>query len=298
MKKIVIYLLAFTLTGSLWSCDENEPSSHSIFDTTDESGTAFDQWLLSNYVYPYNIEVKYKMEDIESSMDYTLAPAMPDKCMALAKLIKYLWLEAYDEVAGLEFTRTYVPRIIHMIGSGAYNSNNTVILGTAEGGLKITLYRINNINPQTITAAELNDAYLKTMHHEFGHILNQIKNYPVDFLSITQNDYIGDDWNSASLAEAKEKGFVSQYARSYDSEDFVEIISIFVTRDQETWDVLLESANTTAPGNEKTGKQLIEQKFEIVKNYLKDSWNIDIYKLREVVLRRGNSIDQLDLTHI
>ena len=34
MKKIVIYLLALTLTGCLWSCDDDKPSGHSIFDTT------------------------------------------------------------------------------------------------------------------------------------------------------------------------------------------------------------------------------------------------------------------------
>lgn len=300
MRKIVIYLLALTLTGCLWSCDDDKPSGHSIFPTDEEPGSTFDQWLLYNYTYPYNIEVKYKMEDIESDMTYTLAPALPDKCMALSKLIKYLWLEAYDEVAGVTFTRTYVPRIIHMIGSGAYNSNNTVILGTAEGGLKITLYRVNDIDPERITAAELNDNYLKTMHHEFAHILHQTKSYSTEYQNITGTDYIGDEWSSISqtLPMARSLGFVSQYARMAPDEDFVEMISIFVTRDEAAWEAILKSADVKAGGNDKTGRQLLEQKFEIVKDYLKNSWNIDIYKLRTVVQRRGDSIDQLDLTHI
>ena len=46
------------------------------------------------------------------------------------------------------------------------------------------------------------------------------------------------------------------------------------------------------------GKALLEQKFEIVKDYLKNSWGIDIYELRSVVQRRGNSLGQLDLTQI
>ena len=300
MKKIVIYLLALTLTGCLWSCDDDKPSGHSIFDTNEEPGSEFDEWLLYNYVYPYNIEVKYKMEDIEADMKYTLAPAMPDKCIALSKVIKYLWLEAYDEVAGLTFTRTYTPRVIHMIGSGAYNTNNTVILGTAEGGLKITLYKVNDIDPEHVTAAELNDAYLKTMHHEFAHILHQTKNYSTEYQNITGKDYIGDDWSSNSQTEAlaRSKGFISRYARYSADEDFVEMISIFVTRDQDAWEAMLEASNTVAEGNKETGKALLEQKFEIVKDYLKNSWNIDIYELRSVVQRRGNSLDQLDLTQI
>ncbi|WP_298611075.1 putative zinc-binding metallopeptidase [uncultured Odoribacter sp.] len=300
MKKIIIYLLALTLTGCLCSCDDDKPSGHSIFPTDGEEGSEFDQWLLYNYVYPYNIEVKYKMEDIESDMKYTLAPALPDKCVALSKVIKYLWLEAYDEVAGLTFTRTYTPRVIHMIGSGAYNTNNTVVLGTAEGGLKITLYKVNDIDPETVTAAQLNSDYLKTMHHEFAHILHQTKNYSTEYQNITGKDYIGDQWSSGSQTEAlaRAKGFISRYARYSADEDFVEMISIFVTRDQDAWEALLEASNTVADGNTETGKALLEQKFEIVKDYLKNSWNIDIYELRSVVQRRGNSLDQLDLTKI
>ena len=240
------------------------------------------------------------MEDIEADMKYTLAPAMPDKCIALSKVIKYLWLEAYDEVAGLTFTRTYTPRVIHMIGSGAYNTNNTVVLGTAEGGLKITLYRVNDIDPEHVTAAQLNDAYLKTMHHEFAHILHQTKNYSTEYQNITGKDYIGDDWSSNSQTEAlaRSKGFISRYARYSADEDFVEMISIFVTRDEAAWEALLKASETVAEGNKETGRALLEQKFEIVKDYMKNSWNIDIYKLRTVVQRRGDSLGQLDLTQI
>jgi substrate import-associated zinc metallohydrolase lipoprotein len=187
-----------------------------------------------------------------------------------------------------------------MIGSGAYNTNNTVVLGTAEGGLKITLYKVNDIDPEHVTAAQLNDAYLKTMHHEFAHILHQTKNYSTEYQNITGKDYIGDDWSSNSQTEAlaRSKGFISRYARYSADEDFVEMISIFVTRDQDSWEAMLEASNTVAEGNKETGKALLEQKFEIVKDYLKNSWGIDIYELRSVVQRRGNSLDQLDLTQI
>lgn len=57
----------------------DEPTTTSIFDEEEEvAETEFDQWLLHNYT-SYNIAFKYRMEDIESSMDYTLAPAEIDK---------------------------------------------------------------------------------------------------------------------------------------------------------------------------------------------------------------------------
>lgn len=50
-----------------------------------------------------------------------------------------------------------------------------MVLGTAEGGMKITLYNVNDINPDKIDINLLNEYYFQTMHHEFAHILHQTK---------------------------------------------------------------------------------------------------------------------------
>lgn len=87
-----------------------------------------------------------------------------------------MWLEAYDEATGNpNFLRQYIPKTIHFIGSPAYEDNGTMVLGTAEGGMKITLYNVNDINPDQIDINLLNDYYFQTMHHEFAHILHQTK---------------------------------------------------------------------------------------------------------------------------
>ena len=190
MKKIIIYLPALILLLSICSCNRDEISSESIFVDPAAPRTPFDEWLLNNYTYPYNIDFKYRMEDMESDLKYQLAPAKVENSIAIAKLVRYLWLEAYNEHLGIDFLRTYVPRVIHLIGSGAYNTNNTVVLGTAEGGMKITLYDINGLDLDNITINDLNSRYLRTMHHEFAHILHQTKNYPVEFQLITGTKYL------------------------------------------------------------------------------------------------------------
>ncbi|MDR1199156.1 MAG: putative zinc-binding metallopeptidase [Prevotellaceae bacterium] len=294
MNKIKIFLAAFFLAAVCWSCSEEKLSDQSVFvDPDPATVTDFDKWLLSNYVYPYNISFKYKMEDIETNMTYDVVPATVRNSIAIAKLIKHLWIEVYDQVSGIDFTRTYIPRVIHLIGSGAYNTNNTVLLGTAEGGMKVTLYRINDLDINNISLDLLTDRYLKTMYHEFAHILHQTKNYPVEFKAISNNDYIGGDWSSidATAAQAYQLGFISRYARSEPNEDFVELLAIYVTRGQANWDSILAAAGTN-------GVAIINQKFEIVKNYLRDSWNIDINELRRVFELRGSMIDQLDLVNL
>jgi substrate import-associated zinc metallohydrolase lipoprotein len=294
MNKIKIFLVTFFVAATCWSCSEEKLNEQSVFVDPDPAlQSDFDRWLLTNYAYPYNISFKYKMEDIETNMTYELAPATIDKSIAIAKIIKHLWLEVYDQVAGVDFTRTYIPRVIHLIGSGAYDTNNTVLLGTAEGGIKVTLYRINDLNVNNITIEMLTDRYLKTMYHEFAHILHQTKDYPADFKSISNSDYIGSEWNSNSstLANAYTLGFASRYARKEANEDFVETLAIYVTRGQANWDSILAQAGTN-------GAAIINQKFEIVKNYLRDSWNIDINELRRVFEMRGSMLNQLDLINL
>ena len=56
--------------------------------------------------------------------------------------------------------------------------------------------------------------------------------------------YVGDScWDTYKTdASALQVGLISRYAGSEDTEDFVELISIYVTRPQEAWDKLLTTA--------------------------------------------------------
>ncbi|MDR1527128.1 MAG: putative zinc-binding metallopeptidase [Dysgonamonadaceae bacterium] len=292
MKEVKLYLIMFLMAGICWSCKEDAISDESIFKDSTKELSEFDKWILVNYTYPYNIVFKYKMEDIESDHSYQLVPADPDKSIAFAKFIKYLWLDAYAEHKGVDFPRMYAPRVIHLIGSGAYNSNNTYLLGTAEEGLKITLFRVNDFDPVNPSIPEIKDR-MRTLYHEFSHILHQKKNYSEEFQKITNDDYILNDWSSstATLQIAYEKGFVSRYARKEPNEDFVEIIARYVVYGQENWDAILKAAGTD-------GAAKINQKFEIVQNYLTVSWGIDINELRRVFETRLDNMDKLDLTHL
>ena len=153
MKKYIIYSLIMTLTCGLGACnnDEDVDKANSIFSTEEVDRSPFDKWILGNYTHPYNIALKYRMEDNESDMTHILAPAEYKKSVVLAKIIKHVWLEAYDEATGNpNFLRQYIPKTIHFIGSPAYEDNGTMVLGTAEGGMKITLYNVNDINPDQI----------------------------------------------------------------------------------------------------------------------------------------------------
>lgn len=290
MKKY-IYTLLFAASIVLGACSEDKLDSHSIFNTESPERDAFDTWLLLNYVVPYNIQFNYKYIDKESDNTYNLIPAEYDKCVAMAKLTKYLWIDSYNELLGETFIKTYCPRMIQLIGSKAYNSQGSVVLGTAEGGLKITLYNVNELNANSPDIDFLNTWFFKTMHHEFAHILHQTKNYSTDF-NLISTDYQGPSWlNLESDEVANTMGFITRYASFSPDEDFVEIISNYITHDAGYWENVLNNGGAL-------GKIKLQKKFDIVRKYLKDSWSIDIDKLRDIVQRRSGSLSEVDLENL
>ena len=56
------------------SCGEDDLEDSKFRKMTVERNE-FDNWLLANYVQPYNIDLKYQLEDIETDMSYNLVPA-------------------------------------------------------------------------------------------------------------------------------------------------------------------------------------------------------------------------------
>ena len=136
MKKIKYLCWIFAAALAMVSCSEDELDPNSIFNTEAPERNEFDNWILENYVAPYNVDLKYRFSDIESDLNYNVTPADYNKSIALAQLVKYLWLDVYDELTYPEFLPTYCPKVMHFVGSGEYESNGSVVLGTAEYAAK------------------------------------------------------------------------------------------------------------------------------------------------------------------
>lgn len=293
-----IYMLMLALVMGLGfvACSDNDPDGPTIFPVTSPERDQLDMWLQKNYTSPYNIDFKYKMEDIESDYQYTLTPADSAKSAKLAIIIKYLWLDSYAEVLEPDFVKHNVPRVIHLIGSPAYNSNGTIVLGTAEGGLKVTLYQVNSLTDAMLESyASMTEYYFHTMHHEFTHILNQKKPYDTSYNKITESGYVSGNWYQVQDSVAHGKGFVTPYAMSEGLEDFAEMLSTYITYTPEQWQAILDDAQKV--GGEEAVAAL-NQKLNIVRNYMLDSWDVDIDVLRAAILRRGKELSSLDLEHL
>lgn len=290
MKKQLYKLLILVVSFAFVSCNMDMiDKDSSVFEDENETITPFDKWLYTTYTQPYNISFKYKLKDIESDHKYNLVPAELRKSEVLAQIVKEVWFDAYDELVDTTFLKTYAPRLIHLVGSPAYNEDGSMTVGTAEGGLKVTLYLVNWINIESIDMQMLNKYYFHTMHHEFAHILHQTKTFDEDFQKISESNYIGNDWtyHNSDTVGVRSKGFISAYSMMNYKEDFVELYAYYVTNTEEWWN------NQLSKGSEE-GKAIINQKLDIVKDYFKTRWNIDMDDMRSVVLRRSDEVLTMD----
>ncbi len=289
MKKIYQILFVSLLVVGLASC-EKDTFGPSIFVDPVEDTTAytreFDQWLYKHYTIPYNVEFRYRLDDNATDPNYNVVPVSMGMADTIAHLSLYLWYDVYDSVASAGFLKENGPRIIQLIGSAMINaSQGTEKLGTAEGGIKITLMKINLMETNNID--QLNEYIFKTMHHEFSHILHQKKTMPKEFEQLSAGNYNPDGWQYTSDADAFQLGFPSPYASSQVREDFVETIANYIVKTDAQWARMISIGNS---GGNKGGDILV-QKLEICRTWLAEKWELDIDALHAEVQRRQANLD-------
>ena len=297
-NKIIKLLIVPAFALALASCSDDD-FTESIFDDTvavvDSTATTypFDLWIYNNFTVPYNVEILYKFNFASSDMDYQLTPPEYKRSQMLAHFILYLFYDVYTKYGGDDFMKEYGPRIFHFIGSSGYSATTgTEVLGTASGGVKITLYKINEMKEysegMTFTGQdiyELNEDYFHTMHHEFSHILHQTKSYPVGFGQITSGSYDPMDWQDRDSTLTHRLGYVTHYASSAIYEDFVETLSCIITDTDYRWmtriiDACLDGVGT---GDKEQIETLIHDNLQVSDFYDEDQvWNnFTIYKENE-----------------
>lgn len=290
MKKYIKYFaVAAASVLALASCKQEQLNQESVIKDSRAEQTEFDKWLANNLLNPYNIQIKYRYELMETNFSYWTTPADYEQSIIYAHLVKYLCVDTYDEVAGTTFTCKYFPKLFFLEGTFHYDNNGQMILGTAEGGRKIFLGGVNHLRgvlkeaQEAQDAGTLNELYFKTIHHEFTHILNQTKDFTPDYKMISGTDYVLNAWNDTNRTTYLKFGFISQYSQHSDREDFAEMLSTYVINTPEQWNAWMSQAGTE-------GAKKIEQKLEIVRSYMLEAWDIDLDTLRDVVLRRTDDV--------
>ncbi len=299
--KTKFYIYTALLSGFLIfpaSCKKmdtqlNRPGINMAGDTWTKGN--IDAWIFNNYTKPYNIEVKYKWDRTELTLDKTLVPPQEDKVIPVMDAVLKTWIMPYTAIAGEDFVKKYSHKQFVLTGSAEYNENGTRKVGEAEGGRKVVLYEINQFDKNNKPAVR---QMLHTIQHEFAHILNQNIAVTPDYKKITPAGYTS-TWFNSGLGEALNLGFITPYSRSNPDEDFVEMLTALLVEGQARFNYTRNSLFIINPPDPNTGKpasvkknaqgiyepnmparDALRQKEGIVKSYLLDAFGIDLAALQ------------------
>lgn len=266
---VLVLLFALMLNACTKKDDLTKPILGLEGDSVEK--TVLDNWLFINFTSPYNMDVKYRWDRSDFGVQYTLVPADTAKVRSIMNVVKSAWIDIYVDEVNEAFVKRFSPKQYQLVGSLRYNGS-TVTLGEAEGGSTVRIFNVNEFSTSNRDGVK---RVLKTIHHEFTHILNQNINYPlVDYQSITPGGYIG-TWNQTSLADAREEGFITNYSKAAPGEDFAEMASIMITEGRLGYEEILSSISSPE------AVASIRRKQEIVVTYFRQVWNIDLFRLMD-----------------
>lgn len=306
-KNIFILFILFSVIVGFQSCREDELDyDNSVFvdeDDLDPSSFTyvFDTWLDSTFLEPYNLDFIYKLQDVSTNVNYNMVPARLKEAKEMAVLMKYLWFDAYTAVAKSDnFLKENSPRIIALVGNEAYNTSGNADPALSEGGIKISLFDINNLKISTsdqIKAA--NSKYFRVIHKVFVNILNQKKLYPRAFDDISAGDYDAMQWYDSRRTRfyAHERGFVSNYAMSQPRTDFAETIAYYICQDQAWWKEAEEAAEKAENTTDIKALINLKAKVAVCKKWMLEEWDIDLDELRDEINERQKHVNEIIAEH-
>ncbi|RED27181.1 substrate import-associated zinc metallohydrolase lipoprotein [Flavobacterium cutihirudinis] len=257
---------------ALVSCGNDDQPGDSQLDYTQPVKTKLDNWITTNYLTPYNINVQYKWNQNTVDNSRYLFPPTIEKVQPALEIVQTIWLKSYATIGGADFVKKIAPREIVLVGGVNLNSVGTRTLGLAEGGQRVTLFETDYIDKSN---RENVAEFIHTIQHEYIHILNQ--NKPFDEKSwtvITPGGYTA-DWYNYEIPESNELGFITSYARSNINEDFAETASMILIYSKDEYAAFL--AGIQSP----FALEALKKKEALVVKYFKEAFNMDFYALRD-----------------
>jgi substrate import-associated zinc metallohydrolase lipoprotein len=283
MKKFKLYKNVLVLSSVLFlgACASDEPLTESILDTTVPVKSSLDNWIDTNFLTPYNINVQYKWDQNLVDNNRYLFPPTQTKVQPALEIVQKIWLQSYSTIGGPDFVKKIAPREFVLVGGVNLNTTGTITLGLADAGQRITLFETDNVDK---TDRENVKRFIKTIQHEYIHILNQTKPFDEKTLAkITPTGYTS-NWYATSTAVANEEGFISDYARSNINEDFAEMAATMLINSKAEYQAILDGIeDEEAVAN-------IKAKEAVVVKYFKDAFNMDFYKLRDEAEKNTNEL--------
>ncbi|CAH8285371.1 substrate import-associated zinc metallohydrolase lipoprotein [Mariniflexile fucanivorans] len=307
MKKIIKYIILAIILVQFTQCTSNDSNGLYVPPSDPVITNPNDIYLYQNggksLFERYSTATRWRWNDNFIDPTQRATPIESDFVIPISKLVDYLWIGPYTTSSNTaeNFIKELFPAELVYIGSYIFNDDGTRLLGYAEGGARVTLLNLNSLDFQNRDwLANPGGGVLATVHHEFSHIVHQNYGIPVGFNTISDT-YLGNNWsNGVTRDDAIKLGMVRNYGTLNEFEDFCEIISHFLVVDQATFEadfINQEDCSTLTDADEivncrelNEGRKLIKQKVDLVLEFYKNNFNIDLEVVRDTLQARLNNL--------
>ena len=299
MKKLFLPLAALTLTG-LTGCDADidyvQPSRQVVASTTVSSLPRLDRYIQQAFAKKYNVDIAYRYDDKVTDRRYLLAPVKEEKALEYLNLIEYMFFQVYEASTPEGYLQTHTIKYLNLFGSSGYAIDRRMA-GAAPQGM-IWIYNINELNTQYTGTVRAD--YISVLFHESAHTLHEERAYPPEFDKLSALEYQKQDafsywWRTGQ--NASYAGFVSDYASTDADEDFAELFAYYILDSDSEWADRLKGAEGKNRSDAKyTGREIIEKKVAIMKEYLRSEYSADLDKIRAEAQKRLPLVESMDFT--
>lgn len=300
MNKLFIPLLLAMGLGSLIGCSselDSPRSDRAVYTTPDVSSMPrLQRYIERLFAKQYNVNITYTWDQKATDSRFLLAPITEAKALEYLNLIDYAFFQVYAVAAPEGYLQTHTVKSLNLFGSSGYGMDRRM-LGAAPQG-EIWIYKINELDVSDLQTTR--DDYISTLYHESAHTLHEERAYPAEFNRLSALEYQRQDafsywWRTNRRSDYA--GFVSDYGSTDSDEDFAELFSIYILDTDGAWQARLKAAEgKNRPEATMTGRQIIERKLEILKEYLRSEYSTDLDSIKAEAQRRLVKISTMDFT--
>ncbi len=283
MKYTYITTILFPFLLFLTGCEQEEKITVGPLPEVVSPSNPTDQ-KIAEILDKYQSKIIYRWDRRYTSSDAKVVPPKFELVLPFVQLMEQFWINPYESQKS-GFMRDNMPIEVVLVGSTIrYHEGEEQGFNAAGQALSLSRVLLAGVNEYDLKDEFWLREQVKTMHHEFAHILDKKYGRPNGFDDISKGKYAGNtSFLEFSMETARERGFWVPYGMSNEEEDFATFVEGLISTSEDDFSTVIQD------------NDLLKRKYDMVNQYFLQ-YGIDIHKIQENLNKQIENF-LIDVTH-